>query len=237
MIEKAKILIIEDDVDYRDYMLILLKEENFENVDVVDTFIEAKQLMSVKIYDVVLIDIFINGHESGLTLGKYINEVHKIPFIYVTSCLNNQMLFLIKDTYPVAVISKPVDTKTFVSNIKLAVYNKAKKCNPVKVLNDRIFLKRDGIFEKVYIDKIVYIESDQAYNYLYMSDGSKLLIRGRLSDFQEKFPLTFLQISKKYVININYIDHFDRMTITVNNMVLDVGRKFKDLVYGRLVTF
>ncbi len=237
MKEKTRILMIEDDLDYREYMVLLLQGENLENIDVVDTYIEAKQLLSVNKYNVVLIDVFINGYETGLALGKYVDDVCKIPFIYVTSTLNSKMLELMKDTHPVAVISKPVDPVTYVFNVKLAIYNKAKVSHTVQVLNDRIFLKRDGIYEKVYLNTIVYIESDHVYNYVYIVNGDKLLIRGRLSDFYENFPSRFLQISKKYVVNIKYIDHFDRMTITVNNKVLDVGRKFKQDVYSKLVSF
>jgi DNA-binding LytR/AlgR family response regulator len=237
MKEKFSILIIEDDIIYEEYMLGLLKKEKIVDVDVVDNYISAVELMLVNKYDVILIDVFINGDKTGATLGKYINDTYKIPFIYVTSGLSSQMLEILKDTHPVAVISKPIDSNTFISNVKLAVYNNRKRNDDLQLINDRIFVKKDGVFEKIYIKDIVYIESDHVYNYVHLISGDKLLVRGRLMDFYDKFPAVFIQINKKNAINVNFIDHFDRSTITVNNKVLDVGRKYKISVYGRLVSF
>jgi DNA-binding LytR/AlgR family response regulator len=234
---KVKVLIVEDDVVYREYMLELLANEKIVDVDLVEDSISAEKCLSAKKYNIILIDVFLKGNKTGVSLGQYIDKVYKIPFIYVTSSLDAQMLEIMKDTYPAAVISKPIDPRTFVSNVKLAIYNKRKVKKDLHILNDRIFVKKDCVFEKVYVADIIYVESDHIYNYIYVVNGDKLFIRGRLIDFYEKFPDYFTQISKKYVININFIDHFDRQTITVNNKVFKVSRKFKSSIYGRLVSF
>ncbi|MFA9372311.1 MAG: LytTR family transcriptional regulator DNA-binding domain-containing protein [Labilibaculum antarcticum] len=63
------------------------------------------------------------------------------------------------------------------------------------------------------------------------------MVRGRLKDFHEKFPNYFIQINRACAINMYFIDHFDKQTITVNNKVLDVGRKYKSQVFPILMTF
>jgi DNA-binding LytR/AlgR family response regulator len=237
MNKKLKVLIIEDDPIYVKLMINLLRNYNIEDINVADNYSDGKKCLLCNKYDIALIDIFIAGEKTGLSLGNYIKENYRIPFIYVTSSLNDTVLDMLKDSHPAAVIGKPIDKNTFISNIKLAVHNYHAKEDNLKTLDDRIFIKKDGIFEKVYLNDIVYVKSDHIYNNIYTKDGKRLLIRGRLRDFYERFPNCFMQINRGCAINVNYIDHYDKQMITVNNIILEIGRKYKNQVYSRLVSF
>lgn len=237
MTTDLKILLIEDDYIYKTVMLNYMYQYGINEIDVVDNYREAIKLLASNHFDIVLIDVFISGSKTGISLGHYIRDNYGTPFIYVTANLSQKLLEIMKDTHPVAVISKPIEAESFISTIKLAVYNSNEMEDFPKCLGDRIFIKKDGIFDKLFLKDITYVESDHVYLNIHTKGGKRVMIRGRLMDFYKRFPDNFLQINRGCAINVNYVDHFDKQTITVNNRVLEISRKFKSLVQAKLVTF
>ena len=237
MTKELRILLIEDEMIYKTVISNCLNQYGITKVTIAENYQMAIKFLAEHSFDVVLIDIFISGDKTGIALGQHINDTYNIPFIYVTANLNQKLLDIMKDTHPAAVVSKPIESETFIANVKLAAYNSNENEDKLKNPGDRIFVKKDGIFDKIFLKDIAYVESDHVYLNIYTKERKRVMIRGRLKDFYEKFPDSFLQINRGCIININYIDHFDKQSITVNNIVLEIGRKYKHLVSSKLVTF
>ncbi|WP_461632536.1 response regulator transcription factor [Labilibaculum euxinus] len=233
----TKVLIVEDEEIFKIEIRRILDSCNIKNVYFEDNYDDA--LLCLKSYniDIALIDIFLAGEKTGLSLGQYIRTNYELPFIYLSSNLDSKVMIIAKDTHPDAVIIKPIDEQTLIYNIALVLSNKMTRMSCINILDDRIFIKKDGIYEKVFLKDITYVESNHVYNFLYKKDGSRIMIRGRLKDFYEKFPNCFIQISRGCAINMYYIDHFDRQAVTVNNRVLEIGRKYKNFVHSKLISF
>ena len=232
-----RILLVEDDPTHKMILVNTLNLYGDNEIDVVESYQEALELLSCELFDVVIIDIFIAGNKTGVALGQYIKQKYGIPFIYISSNLNQHLHEIMKDTGPSAIISKPIEAESFISNIKLAVHHNKKEENKQSNISDRIFIKKDGIFDKILLEEITYVESDHVYLKIFTKDGARITVRGRLKDFLTRFPNTFFQINRGCVINQTYIDHFDKHHITVNNRILNIGRKFKDEVFANFVSF
>ncbi|MFA9372306.1 MAG: LytR/AlgR family response regulator transcription factor [Labilibaculum antarcticum] len=238
MIRKdIKVLIVEDEDIYLQEMLEILNSCGVTQITSTDNYKSAVKILDDKKFDIALIDIFIKGDQTGISLGRYIREKFEFPFIYVSSNLDSNVLKIARETHPDAFISKPIDKHTLICNVELVVHNWMADFDNVAILDDRIFIKKDGVYEKLFLKDITIVESDHVYNFLYMKDGGRIMVRGRLKDFYEKFPNYFIQINRACAINMYFIDHFDKQTITVNNKVLEVGRKYKSQVFPRLMTF
>lgn len=232
-----KILLIEDDPIYQTVILNCLNKYYITCIDLVTSYNETVKILSKKKFDIVLIDVFIAGQKTGIALGKFIKEKYGIPFIYITSNLSQELLDVMKDTHPAAVISKPIEAESFISNIKLVINNSDEKEDNHICKNDRIFIKKNGIFDKLYLNDIIYVESDHIYLNIYTTDGKHEMVRGSLKEFLIRFSDQFLQINRSCVINVRHIDHFDKLSITVHNKILTIGKKFKERVYSNLVSF
>ena len=238
MISKnIRVLVVEDEDIYLSEMLNILESYGITDVECANNYENAREIIDKQKINIALVDIFIKGEQSGLSFGRFVREHHDIPLIYVSSNLDARILDIAKETHPDAIISKPIDPHTLYCNIMVSVHNRITDSNKISILDDRIFIKKDGVYEKLFLDEITVVESDHVYNFLYVKSGSRIMIRGRLKDFYEKFPNYFIQINRGCAINIYYVDHFDRHTITVHNKVLEVGKKYRSNVYSRLIAF
>lgn len=72
--------------------------------------------------NIVLLDINLEDEVNGIEIAEYINEHHKIPFIYLTSYSDSDTFNKAK-TNPMAYITKPFKKSDIYTNIELALYN------------------------------------------------------------------------------------------------------------------
>lgn len=110
-------LIIDDCEDIRFLLSRKLERLGLET-DSATSFSDAMELISTKLYDIILIDIIL-PNESGLEIAKKlrknINKHTKLIFISATKDPN--ILLQIKDSHIDAFISKPINTTSLKNNI------------------------------------------------------------------------------------------------------------------------
>ncbi|PXY01675.1 hypothetical protein DF185_09410 [Marinifilum breve] len=236
MNREIRVLIVENDKGYVDLMCSLLKNEGINKIDVVDSYDAAIVNMKKSKYSIVLIDIVLNKDKSGVRLGMHIKENCGTPFMYVTSNMSTAMLEVLQESKPKCIILKPIDEKMFVYNLRITLYNEKVPQASNLELKDRIFVKKNNVYEKIDISEIKYVESHQMYNFIFLKTGERLMIRGGLKDFHERFPETFIKINQRCVINMNYITGYDKDVLVVDNKVLKVSRRYKNKVFDYLIS-
>ena len=77
--------------------------------------------------DVILLDIRLAGEMSGIDAAKKINEMVDVPIIYLTSNSDALTINEAKTTYPVAFLTKPIDTAQLITTIEMSVNKFAKE--------------------------------------------------------------------------------------------------------------
>jgi DNA-binding LytR/AlgR family response regulator len=83
----------------------------------------------------------------------------------------------------------------------------------------------------VSIDKIVYIESNDNYVKLYLTDGTTILSKMPLRSVAKKLPVDeFLRIHRSYIVALNAIESFTRTEITLTNSgkTIPIGKTYAD---------
>lgn len=124
------ILIVEDEPLIAEDLAGMLKKLDFEVPAICYTLHEAKeQLQQKNKPDLVLLDINLNGEETGIEIGRWLNEELLIPFIYVTSYSDSSTLKSARQTHPYGYIVKPFSTASIYSAVEIALYNHAQKMN------------------------------------------------------------------------------------------------------------
>ncbi|HZH70578.1 MAG TPA: response regulator [Flavobacteriaceae bacterium] len=143
---KAHILIVEDKAILYKRLSMALKEENY-SVDGFTPSVEtALERIQSKIPDIVLLDIDLDGEQTGIDLGKILSTDYKIPFIYVTDYDDNETFFKSLQTQHenFLIKTKPhLDTKQVVRAIQTALYRNKKE--PVLSLKDALMCFTDYI--------------------------------------------------------------------------------------------
>lgn len=135
-----KILVVEDEVFIAKDIQMSLLNVGYE----VPAIAYDSESALEKIYryqpDLVLLDITIRGQRDGIGVAEIINQLHSIPFIYLTSHSDRATLERAKVTSPYGYIVKPFTDKDLMTSIEIALFNwseKIKKQNLDKSLVDQ----------------------------------------------------------------------------------------------------
>jgi DNA-binding NarL/FixJ family response regulator len=127
-----QVLIVEDDPMIAEDLFGILKKLGFEPYEPCYTKQEAIDfLSSQKKISIVLLDINLDGEESGLVIGKMLNEKYLFPFIYVTSYSDSSTVKAAGQTQPAGYIVKPFTPATIYSTIEIAITNHLQKSKAV----------------------------------------------------------------------------------------------------------
>ena len=119
---KEKILIVEDDEVTAMHLKMALKKLDYEVVSIAENTIQARNKIKIYEPDAILLDISLQDNTDGIDLANYIKSKHSIPFIYLTSHAETEILDEAKVTEPYGYIVKPFDPKSLHSTIQMALY-------------------------------------------------------------------------------------------------------------------
>jgi len=119
---KEKILIVEDDEVTAMHLKMALKKLEYDVVSIAENTIQARNKIKIYEPDAILLDISLQETTDGIDLATYIKHKHTIPFIYLTSHAESEILDEAKVTEPYGYIVKPFDPKSLHSTIQMALY-------------------------------------------------------------------------------------------------------------------
>ncbi len=122
------ILIVEDDPMIAEDLFGIVKKLGFQPYEPCYSKEDALEfLKGAKKPSVVLLDINLDGEESGIEIGKKLNEELHVPFIYVTSYSDASTVKAAGQTQPSGYIVKPFTAATVYSTIEIALANHIQK--------------------------------------------------------------------------------------------------------------
>ncbi|SOE20059.1 DNA-binding response regulator, LytR/AlgR family [Spirosomataceae bacterium TFI 002] len=206
--KSLKILVLEDSVlTGRDLKNTLLKAGHLpprvcRNVG------EAIRTIDSEPFDIALIDIELEDKQSGIDFAHYINENHKIPFIFLTSHDDDNNFFLAKETNPAAYLIKPFKVRELDLQLRLAYENNLEDGGNELNFNPFIFLPVQGGIKKIDKNEVVYLNAIQSYTLIYLKGNKqpeKFSVNlGYLSQFFTEHK--FVKISRSAVINLEFFE-------------------------------
>ena len=221
------ILIVEDNVIIADDLQQIIESFGYNVLGNVISYERAIDFLANHKIDLVLIDINLATEKTGIDLANHINLNFKIPFIYLTSNLDDETINVAAKTLPAAYLVKPFDNNTIYTSIEVAITSYVNKKMEVTKLKDHLFLKKNNLYHKIKIDDINFIKADNIYIEIFIKDHQKFLIRNTLKEFIKSLPSYFFKCNKSYIINTNAIDSFNLNYVFINNVQISVSKEFK----------
>ncbi|MFK7949453.1 MAG: LytR/AlgR family response regulator transcription factor [Saprospiraceae bacterium] len=98
-----------------------------------------------------------------------------------------------------------------------------------------LYIKMDKRILKVYLDKIVYIESQKDYVRIVMENDEDVVTKQKISYLEQRLPNGhFLRIHRSYIVAVNKITAFSSINIEVDEIELPIGRSYKQFVMEAL---
>ena len=120
--EKAKILIVEDEAIIAMEIESQLQSLGYEVTSIVDTGEKAIEKAEVDKPDLILMDIRIKGEMDGIDTAEEIRNRFGIPVIFSTAYLDENRIERAKITMPFGYVLKPIQERDLRVTIEMALY-------------------------------------------------------------------------------------------------------------------
>lgn len=118
---KTKLLIVEDEFIAANNLQRILEKAGYDVCSIARSVMTALQIIAEEEPDMVLLDILLQGHLTGIDLAKQLREKN-IPFVYLSANSNRMILDAAKATRPYGFLVKPFREKDVLVMLDVAWY-------------------------------------------------------------------------------------------------------------------
>jgi DNA-binding response OmpR family regulator len=119
---KYNIIIVEDDEITALNLNMSLQKHGYNIIAICDNATKAKDEIDRYKPDMIIIDISLQESDDGIKLAKKIREKYGIPFIFLTSHTDDDIISMAKKTEPYGYIVKPFDPSSLHATIQMAIF-------------------------------------------------------------------------------------------------------------------
>lgn len=244
MQDNISILIIEDEEVWAQKLRIDLEQFGFTIAGVVDCIEDALPLILRKDFDITLIDINLNGKNSGIELGNMINQQIQKPFIFITGSTQDNLIIQAAAVHPSAFLTKPMHTASLFVSIQSAIHHfQSGLQKPVEKNRDKdspyFFVKSGNRYKKVEWLDVLFLRSEKNYTVVVNKKNESFLIRSSLHRMlQYVIPGTlrnnFIQVNRAEVLQINHIDEILQDEAIIGSQSFSITESYNKELKQRL---
>jgi two-component system response regulator LytT len=232
-IQLSNFLIVEDEFLIAETIAEILKKAGCQAIRLVATMEEALHEIEIERPSMVLTDINLGQHKTGIDLGLALYNTYHIPFIYITSHASSDIIEKAKYSHPNAYIIKPFKNEDLLIAIELALFNST-VFDPINNVKSEIAIKEGRALIFIETDKIIWLETDKNYTTLNIENGKRRVVRTPLSSIQLDLPQeNFIRIHKSYIINTKYVSEILPNSLIIQGVELKIGRTYQDEIAAK----
>jgi len=258
MMNKVRILVVEDKKILAQDLVDRLESFGYNTfLGPYDSGESALEASLNTIPDIAILDIRLKGEMTGIQLAKRLNEIKKIPIIYLTNQEDEATYNDSVKTLPAAFINKPFTNNELKSAINSAMrmIDEEKpdfiKDEELKIVDDRIFIRNGRGKYYIKLEDILWIQSHggETSNIMTIDKiGEKVLpvVGHNLSRLEKKlvFYPFIVRASRFYMINLKHVvrllDHQPdgRSTLKKSVLIADneiiLGDKYRKSITDKI---
>jgi DNA-binding LytR/AlgR family response regulator len=217
----AKVLIVEDEILIASYTKQCIINHGYLCVGIAISYANAIDFLERNEVDVVLLDVNISGDKSGIDLATLINEKYNIPFIYLTSYSDPKTIESLKETFPAAYLSKPINKTMLTTALDILWANKKRK------ENNYFKFSIGNTHYTIDLDELLLVKSDHVYVELIFKT-KKIILRSSLKNMANLLPAgTMKQVNRSTLVNPLFIKKIKGTQIEIGNEILKISKIFK----------
>jgi DNA-binding LytR/AlgR family response regulator len=208
-----KILIVEDQVLIADHIKNILNENQYTQLEIAYKINQAIEKVESFKPDVVLLDINVEGRDTGIEWAK--QHVKEAKIIFITGQSELSTLQKALEVNPVSYLTKPIRTIDLLAALKLVSINN--KPNHIII--------KDGYNEvKLNMDQILFVKSDKNYIDI-QTQEKKYTVRNTLDNFYKDLDITvFCKIHRSYIVNASKIVQKKTNSVIIDKYELPLSR-------------
>ncbi len=236
---KIKCLLVDDEPLAMEILESYIEQvPNLELVGKCDNALQAYEILRKQEIDLIFLDIEM-PQLSGI---EFINTLEIVPSVIFTTA-HRRYAFEGYELDVLDFLLKPVSFGRFLKAInKLIRANSetASTAAPTNAIESEekmtfIYVKEDKKMVKIYLDKILFIESLKDYVCIH-TNTRKIITKQQISYLEQKLPEDdFMRIHRSFIISTKKIKAFNSNQIELENQhELPIGRSYKSKVIERL---
>jgi len=149
---KNSVIIVEDDEITALNLKLSLKKQGYNVLYSCDNISDAQVKIDIVQADIIIIDISLQGSSDGIEFAKIV-KTKNIPFIFLTSYSDDDIISQAKLVEPYGYIVKPFDPNSLHATIQMALFN-YKMENKRKNDIDNLKIDKSNLEKLVYSKKI-----------------------------------------------------------------------------------
>lgn len=195
--------------------------------------LEAFTWLQTNTVDVIFLDIKM-PRMSGLEL---LRSLQSRPKAIITSAYRDYAI----DAFDLDVVDyllKPISFDRFqraVNKLRPASVQPRESKSETAPEKPFLFVKGNKQLQKVYIDDIIYIESQRDYVKIRLEGNGEVTTRQTISYYEEFLPAQrFLRIHRSFVVAIRKVTAFEANRVLIGDIAIPVGRNYKQTVADHL---
>lgn len=206
----------------------LQKIPDFELVASCPSAISASTILSKNKVDLMFLDI-----EMPLLKGTdfFKNLVHKPDVIFTTAYRDYAV-----DGFELNALDyllKPIFFERFFSAVQKFLKQQHVKENNrgATTQTDKgkyLFVNKAKKQIKVVYEHIVYVESFKDYIKIHLEDEDPLLVKERISAFEQRLDHRFIRLHRSYIVNSERITAYTKNDVEIGRMEIPIGNNYKD---------
>lgn len=151
--EKNTIIIVEDDEITALNLKLSLQKHGYKILDICDNISSALVSIEKNKPHIIIIDISLQEGSDGIALGRKIRKSYSIPFIYLTSYSDNDIITEAIVTEPYGYIVKPFDPSSLHATIQMAIFKYDMECKRIEEANA-------SIIDEESVEKLLYAKKE-----------------------------------------------------------------------------
>lgn len=229
-----RIAICDDEKNIRAYLRTLVRKQDSESE--ITEYASADEYLSGGMeHDLLFLDIEMKGAASGMdgmSMAKQIRnmELDRQPvIIFVTGY--EEYVYDVFDVGAFQYLLKPINEQKFAE-----VFNRATE----QILSEAEQKKKTLIIQygsesrAIPLDSIYYLESRNHKVVLYLKEG-ELEYYAKIGELEEELAGQFYRIHRGYLVNLAYVEGYDKAEVTLaNGDRLSLSKKYDDFAAAYL---
>ena len=231
----VKIAICDDEKNIRAYLSALVKKQGIE-CEITEYATAGDYFADGVEHDILFLDIELEGpgqDMDGMEMARQIRgmEDTKQPIIiFITGY--EKYVYDAFDVGAFQYLLKPVDEQKFAGVFRRAAEQAAAYTGQDKKV---LMIQYGGTGKTIPLRDIYYMESQNHKIAVHMKDGVPEYY-ARMSDLEEELQGQFCRVHKGYLINLSYVDEYNKTEVTLTNgdKLLISKYKYEDFVKAYL---
>ncbi|HEX2533065.1 MAG TPA: response regulator transcription factor [Chitinophagaceae bacterium] len=244
MQQEISVLIIEDEPLWARSLQESLDTFGFQVAGVAANLSDAAAALQQYMYDVVLLDIHLQGRESGIELGHLIHALYHKPFIFITASMSPATVQAAISAKPSGYLTKPVHPASLFATIHTALDNFARQASPAPgtapLQEASFFVKQGDKHRRLFWKDIVALRSEKNYTgLLNAADGTTAYIRSTLPKtlqflVPQSLQAGFVQVNRSEAVQVAFIQQLDKEEVVTVHGRFKVSESYLKVLKEKL---